>query len=120
MPNAPRHTVAETASYLSDAAKARVSEDELQAIVDVVAAEADQGVLIAGSGGVRKARIEGRGKGKSGGYRVMIAYVGPEAPAYLLALLGKGDRANFTKAEVNQMNVVTTAIKQHWRKRQKR
>jgi len=49
----------------------------------------------------------------------MIAYVGPEAPAYLLAVLGKGDRENFTKSEVAQMNTITTTIKRHWRKRQK-
>ena len=113
------HTVAETGPYLADAAKAGISEQELQDIVNAVAANPDQGDLVVGSGGVRMARIAARGKGKRGGYRVMIAYVGPEAPAYLLAVLGKGDRENFTKSEVAQMNTITTTIKRHWRKRQK-
>ena len=87
--------------------------------MDAIAADPGQGAEVVGSGGVRKVRIAGRGKGKSGGYRVMVAYVGEEAPAYLLALLSKGDRANFSKAEIAQMRIVTTAIKMNWRKRRK-
>ena len=59
------HVVAETPSYLRDAAK--VTDEERRAIIDVVAADPKAGVEIKGSGGVQKLRIAGRGKGKSGG-----------------------------------------------------
>ena len=113
----PLHTVAETPQYLRDAAAAGLTEEERKAIVDTVAADPRQGVEIRGSGGVRKIRVAGRGKGKSGGHRVMLAYVGLRAPVYLLALLSKGDRENFTAAEIAAFKAVTTAIGRYWRER---
>lgn len=112
----PLHTVAETPQFLKDCAATGVSEEERKAIVDSVAVEPRQGVEIRGSGGVRKIRVAGRGKGKSGGYRVMLAYIAPHAPVYLLALLSKGDRENFSAAEIAGFKALTTAIGQYWRK----
>lgn len=60
--------------------------------------------------------IAGRGKGKSGGYRIMVAYVGAKAPAYVLALLSKGERGNFSDADVKAL---TTTIRDYWRNRRK-
>ena len=110
------HTVAETPQYLKDCAAVGMTEEERKAIVDNVAADPRQGIEIRGSGGVRKIRVAGRGKGKSGGYRVMLAYVAQHAPVYLLALLSKGDRANFSAAEIAGFKALTTAIGQYWRK----
>lgn len=112
------HTVAETPQFLRDCAAVGMADDERKVIVDSVAADPRQGVEIRGSGGVRKIRVAGRGKGKSGGYRVMLAYIAPHAPVYLLALLSKGDRANFTAAEIAGFKVLTMAIGRYWRKGQ--
>ncbi len=111
------HTIAELPQFMRDAADAGLSEDEVRALVDLVAADPLQGDEVQGSGGVRKVRVAGRGKGKSGGYRVMVAYIGPDAPAYLLALLSKGDRDNFTAREIATLKAVTTVIKQARRDR---
>jgi hypothetical protein len=111
------HTVAETPQFLRDAAEAGIADAERQAIVDSIAANPRQGVEIRGSGGVRKIRVAGRGKGKSGGYRVIIAYFGRDIPVYLLALLSKGDRENFSDAEVAGFKSLTTVIVQYWRAR---
>ncbi|MGA7426079.1 MAG: addiction module toxin RelE [Rhodoplanes sp.] len=75
--------------FIRDAAAAGVTEDERRRIVELVAADPLLGDEIRGSGGVRKLRIAGRGKGKSGGYRVVTAYFGPDAPVCLVALLSK-------------------------------
>ena len=72
-----------------------------------VAAARQDGDLVQGSGGVRKIRFAG-----SGGYRVMVAYLGDDGPAYLLGVLSKTARANFTDAEINAMHSLTKAIKQ--------
>jgi hypothetical protein len=61
------HTVAETAQYLGDAANVGLTDEERKAIVDLIANDPRQGVELRGSGGVRKNRVAGRGKGKSGG-----------------------------------------------------
>lgn len=107
----PLHTVVETPSYLADAGKVGMSEAERRTAVDQLAADPSCGDEIRGSGGVRKVRVAGRGKGKSGGYRVMTAFVGDDVPVYMLAVLSKGDRENFTAAEIAQMKAVTTQIK---------
>jgi hypothetical protein len=109
-------TIAETAQYLRDAANAGLTADERKAIVDSIAADPLQGVEIRGSGGVRKIRVAGRGKGKSGGYRVITAYFGPEAPTYLLALLSKGDRDNFSASEVAAFKTLTGSIGRFWKR----
>ncbi len=104
-------TVVETPSYLSDAAKVGMSDAERQSAVNQLAHNPMQGDEVKGSGGVRKVRVAGRGKGKSGGYRVMAAYIGEHRPVYLLAVLSKGERANFSKGEIAQMKAYIAEIK---------
>jgi mRNA-degrading endonuclease RelE of RelBE toxin-antitoxin system len=69
------HTVAELPQFARDCRAAGLSEDQRSAIVDAISADPLQGDEIRGSGGVRKVRVAGRGKGKSGGYRVVTAYL---------------------------------------------
>lgn len=111
------HTVAEMPQFLRDAAAAGISDDERKSLVDSIAADPRQGVEVRGSGGVRKIRMAGRGKGKSGGFRVMAAYIGPHAPVYLLAVLSKGDRENFSASEIAGFKTVTMAIQRYWQER---
>jgi hypothetical protein len=113
------HTVAELPGYIRDADDAGLDEAARTAIVDTLAADPMQGAEVKGTGGVRKVRIAGKGKGKSGGYRVMTAYVGEGAPVYLVALLDKGDRDNFSKAERNTMKSLVGILKATWRKMRK-
>jgi hypothetical protein len=113
----PGHTVAETPGFIADCKEEGVSDAERAAIVNAIALDPSAGDLVQGSGGVFKRRFAGRGKGKSGGYRVMVAYVGENVPAYLLALLGKGTRANFDADEIKAMRQFTTGLKRA--KRQK-
>jgi hypothetical protein len=108
-----------TAQFIRDAQGLGLSEDECRRIVDAIAADPLQGDEIRGSGGVRKVRFAGRGKGKSGGYRVVTAYFGTNAPVYLVALLSKGERANFSATEIAGFKDLTTAIARSWRKRHK-
>jgi hypothetical protein len=103
------HTVAETQSFIRDAG---VSADDR-------AADPKAGDEVQGSGRVRKRRFAGRGKGKSGGYRVLTAYFGPDAPVYVLALLSKGERSNFTPKEIAAFKIVTAEISRHWREKSK-
>jgi hypothetical protein len=115
----PLHTVVETPQFLRDAAAVGMSEAERKNVVDLVAASPKQGLEIQGSGGVRKIRVAGRGKGKSGGYRIIAAYFGNDAPTYLLALLSKGDRANFSDAEIAGFKALTALIGKHWQERKR-
>lgn len=66
--------------------------------------------MIAGTGGCRKVRWAGRGKGKSGGYRTITFYSGAVMPVYLLTVFGKGEKSNLSAAECNALRVLTKAL----------
>jgi hypothetical protein len=104
------HSVIETPSFLADAKDAGLSDEERMAIVDAIAADPMMGDEIKGSGGARKIRFAGRGKGKSGGYRVITFFSGPDIPVFLLNVFGKGDRSNLSKAEVNALQAILSRI----------
>ena len=65
------HTVIETPDFIRDAADSGLSDVEVAKIVSSVSADPSIGDLMAETGGARKVRFAGRGKGKSGGYRVV-------------------------------------------------
>jgi hypothetical protein len=113
------HAVAELPQFSRDAERLKLSPDEQRTIIDTIAANPLRGDEIPGSGGVRKIRFAGRGKGKSGGYRVVTAYFGPDVPVYLVALLSKGERANFKPAEIAGFRTLTSQIDRYWRRRRK-
>ncbi len=87
------------------------------AIVDAIAADPMMGDEIKGSGGARKVRFAGRGKGKSGGYRVITFFSGPDIPVFLLNVFGKGDRSNLSKAEVNALQAILSRIVDAYRRK---
>ena len=67
-------------------------------------------------GGARKVRFAGRGKGKSGGYRVITFYTGPAFPVFLLNIFAKGEKINLTMAECNALRVILAEIAATYRK----
>ena len=93
------HLVIETPDYLVDAKALGLTADERRSIVDFIAQTPDVGVEMKGTGGARKIRFAGRGKGKSGGYRVVTFYAGEDMPVFLLSIFSKGERANLSQSE---------------------
>lgn len=105
-----RQTVIETPAFLRAADDAGMSEAARAAVVDWIAQNPMAGDVIQGTGGVRKVRFAGRGKGKSGGYRVVTLYSGPDLPVFLLTVFGKGERSDLSKAERNALAKLTEAL----------
>jgi hypothetical protein len=96
-------TVCETGPYLREAKAYGLGTDELSRIVELVADDPARGVEIVGSGGFRKFRFAGRGKGKSGGYRVITFYSGELLPVFLITIFSKGEKSNLSDAEVRDL-----------------
>ena len=71
--------------------------------MNAISAEPTKGDLMAETGGARKIRFAGRGKGKSGGYRVVTYFGGSDIPVFLLGLFSKGEKDNLSKAERNEL-----------------
>ena len=105
------HTVVETEAYLRDAKSAKMTEDERTAAVDLIAADPEVGDVMQGTGGVRKVRLAGHGKGKSGGYRIVYYFGGGDIPIFLLTVFGKGEKANLTQGERNALRQMTALLK---------
>lgn len=106
------YTVVETPEYLKASARAGMSEEDRRDVVDFISANPEAGVLL--QGGLRKARVPGRGKGKSGGYRVITYYMDEDEPVFLLTVISKGQQANLTEA---QKRSVKQVAKEEKRKR---
>jgi len=70
--------------YLRAAKAAGMNDAEMKAVVDHLSMAPDDGALMEGTGGARKLRAAGRGKGKSGGYWIVTYYCGKDVPVFLL------------------------------------
>jgi hypothetical protein len=113
------HTVIETPAFLASAADERIGEDEREAIVSYVAANPDAGDVMPGTGGARKVRFAGRGKGKSGGYRVITFYAAYDIPVFLLDVYSKDAQANLSQAQRNELRKTLTALPRAWREQKR-
>lgn len=109
------HTVIQTPAFIAAAAEAGMTDHELDAVVTKIANEPDVGDIMRGTGGARKVRFAGRGKGKSGGYRVITFYSADDVPVFLLDCYGKGDKANLGKAERNELRDILGRIADGYR-----
>jgi len=89
------HTVVETPSYLADADRL-FSLEERMAIVDRLATDPICGVVIPGSGGVRKVPFGFGGRGKSGGARIIYLFGGEACPCSLWRPLPKRESQHLT------------------------
>jgi len=105
----PVHTVVETPEYLKASARAGMSEEERQGVVDFISADPTAGILL--SGGIRKARVPGRDRGKSGGYRVITYYMDEAEPVFLLTVISKGQQANLTEPQKRSVKQVAKSEK---------
>ena len=89
----------ETSGFLSDARSLGLPDAERFAIVTWIAANPAAGDVIEGTGGARKVRFAGKGKGKSGGYRVITFFTGTEVPVFLLNIFAKNEKTDLTPRE---------------------
>lgn len=83
-----------------------VSDDEYKELQEALVSRPDLGDLIKGSGGIRKARWNLEGTGKSGGVRVIYYWVVNDDHIRMLYVYPKGKQANLTRAQVAQLKAV--------------
>jgi hypothetical protein len=69
-----------------------------------------------GTGGARKMRFAAKGKGKSGGYRVITFYSGVEMPVFLLDIYAKGEKIDLTQDEKNTLRQILRHIADAYRR----
>ena len=112
-------TVVETLGYLSDARTLDITETERASLVAWIAANPEAGDVIAGTGGACKIRFAGKGKGKSGGYRVITFYSGLDIPVFLLNVFAKNEKTDLTPKERNTLKKILAEMVKAYKARSK-
>ena len=64
-----------------------------------------------GTGGIRKLRWAGSGRGKRGGIRMIYYYHASHEAAYLLTAYAKADRDDLTAADLRALTKLVAAIR---------
>lgn len=109
------HTVVETPAFLASAREEGISDDERASMVSYLGLNPDAGEIMPGTGGARKLRFAGRGKGKSGGYRIVTFYADADMPVFLLDVYSKDSQANLSKADRNELRGILSELPNAWR-----
>jgi hypothetical protein len=105
----PLLTVVETREFQQRAA-IRVSEAERQAFITFIAGHPEDGVRMAGTGGVRKSRWGVGARGKSGGVRIIYYYHSPRLPLFLLTVFAKNEQDNLSQREKHTLSRLVTEL----------
>jgi len=106
-------SVAETLPFQRKAVQL-LSEFEICELINHLSENPCAGVLMTGTGGIRKLRWAYSGRGKSGGVRVVYYFHSPEMPLYLLTLFGKNEKANLSMEEKNTLSKMVRELVKSW------
>ena len=106
-------TVAETEPFQRKVGRL-LSEDERTELIAYLSVNPNAGVLIQGTGGIRKLRWARSGRGKSGGVRVIYYYHNEDLPLYLLTLFGKNEKNNISVEEKKLLSKAVRELVKYW------
>lgn len=109
-------TVAETSAFQRKVIRL-LSEHEREDLIAYLSEHPNAGVIMEGTGGIRKLRWTRSGSGKSGGVRVIYYFHNKSMPLYLLAVFGKNEKANLSKEERNLLAKAVKQLVASWRQR---
>ena len=83
-----------------------LSDDELSALQWVLMGNPERGDLIRGSGGLRKIRWAGSGRGKRGGLRIIYYWHVPGSTILFLLAYPKNEQEDLTPAQLKVLKSI--------------
>ena len=83
-----------------------LSDEQYRGLQLALLLRPEQGVVIRGSGGLRKLRWSLEGRGKRGGLRVIYYWAAEEQVCYMLYLYGKNEQGDLTPAQIRVLGKV--------------
>jgi hypothetical protein len=111
-------TIVELPEYIRRAERL-LDEEKRNNLIHFLSTHPKAGVVMQGSGGIRKLRWARKGKGKSGGVRVIYFFYDDDMPLFMLTIFGKGEKENLSKSERNELaKLVKLLIATYKRKKQ--
>lgn len=107
-------TIAELKSAQKDLQRI-LSEEEANKLFDFLAVNPESGDVIPETGGIRKLRWKGQGKGQSKGIRICYFYHDLNMPLFILAVYSKGERLRLSKREEQLMSKLVRELTEQYR-----
>lgn len=86
-------------------------QEVLREIQDALLENPDAGDVIQGTGGLRKMRHAGKGKGKSGGYRVTYLHRPETQKIYLIVVYAKNEQEDLSSSERHALKQLVETLK---------
>jgi mRNA-degrading endonuclease RelE of RelBE toxin-antitoxin system len=111
----------EVASFTEDWADLKLGDDELRALEDEIARNPTRAPVVPGGGGARKLRRPDplAGKGKSGGYRVLYAFLPVHGTVLLIAAWPKSEREDLERDDYKAIGKLIALIQTQLDQRRK-
>ena len=107
-------SIVELSDFVTFAQK-HLNWSEYDDLLFFLANNPEAGDIIIGTGGVRKLRWAAKGKGKSGGVRVIYYYHNENIPLFLIAGYAKSNKANLSPTEKNTVRKLVSALVEIYR-----
>lgn len=92
--------------------KKSLLSDDFEEFKDYLTKNPKAGDVVQGTGGIRKVRLKGASKGKSGGFRVCYFYYQENEGLYLIWIYPKNEQEDLTTGEKKLLKGVADAIKE--------
>jgi hypothetical protein len=91
---------------------AYLTDDEYLRLQLALISQPTSGDVVPGSGGLRKLRWRGSGRGKRGGIRVIYYYFAADEQIYLLTVYAKAEMKDLTRAQLRALSkLIETELK---------
>ena len=83
-----------------------LSEEEYRLFQIQLISDPDAGDIIQGSGGIRKIRWSGSGRGKRGGSRILYYWFNKQGLLLMLFIFKKNEKDGLTKAQLKTLKTI--------------
>jgi mRNA-degrading endonuclease RelE of RelBE toxin-antitoxin system len=91
---------------------AYLTDDEYLRLQLALISQPTSGNIVPGSGGLRKLRWRGSGRGKRGGIRIIYYYIAADEQIYLLTVYAKAEMKDLTRDQIQTLRkLVETELK---------
>jgi len=109
-----RLTFVQLRTYVADLSRLGLTDDDQRAIEAALLDRPTIGVVMPGTGGLRKMRYAPlrSGGGKSGGIRICYAFFEIDDHIYLVTAFAKNEQANLSATQKNAMRLLLHKIQQ--------
>ena len=88
-----------------------MQDDDYAKLQTALARRPDTGKIIPGSGGIRKMRWAGSGRGKRGGLRIIYYWQVADERIWMLLVYPKSERDDLTRDEIKQLKRLVEQFK---------